>query len=178
MAEEKSENKPRSLIQYERMKTHPVLWRNTFWSPPAAPWRMHPLLTSGFSSSLPLHFPQAGLCMFVLLQFLDPRCSRTFSPKVGLKKKKKKTHFSTLASSKGNTWSAQKQRSLGLPSTWASGQRCGSPVCKEEADRGEGSQTNPDFPSLMEKELLTISPGREDLGFEGATGGDSGGKRP
>lgn len=62
-----------------------------------------------------------------------------------------------------------------LPSTCASGQRSESPLCREEAGRGEGSWANPDFPSLMGKELPP-APGREDLGFEGATGGSSGRK--
>lgn len=66
------------------MKTHPMLWRNTLWLPSPSPWRMHALPTSGFRSSSLLYFPQDGEWMFVLLQFLDPMCSRTFSPKVGL----------------------------------------------------------------------------------------------
>ncbi|XP_032954009.1 ras-like protein family member 10A isoform X2 [Rhinolophus ferrumequinum] len=63
------------------MKTHPMLWRNTLWWPSPSPWRMHALPTSRFSSSSLLYFPQDGEWMFVLLQFLDPMCSRTFPPK-------------------------------------------------------------------------------------------------
>lgn len=63
------------------MKT-PVLWRYTLWLPCLLPGGGSPL--QGLAPPSSSTAPRLVCMLSVLLQFLDPRCSKTFSPKVGL----------------------------------------------------------------------------------------------